>query len=120
LWKGRITPLPRVTTGLASVVEHLADLGGKSGHDGGVEEEIETCEDDTADYDTDDDFDAGIDIALTGGGLDGGLGRNDCLIELVLDGVNEILHVFLPRSFFVFGFWFFFDYCRSIMINLHN
>ena len=105
MWKGRITPLPRVTTGLAAVVEHLADLSGKSGHDGGVEEEIETCEDDTADDNADDDLDAGIDIALTGGGLDGGLGRNDCLVELVLDGVNEILHVFFT-SFFL-CFWIF-------------
>ena len=100
MWKGRITPLPRVTTGLAAVVEHLADLSGKSGHDGGVEEEIETCEDDTADYDTDDDLDAGIDIALTGGGLDGGLGRNDCLVELVLDGVDKLFHR-LITSFFL-------------------
>ena len=76
----------------AAVIEHALNLGGKSGHDGGVEEEIETCEDDTADYDTDDDLNAGIDIALTGGGLDGGLGRNDCLVELVLDGVDKILH----------------------------
>ena len=120
MWKGRITPLPRVTTGLAAVVEHLADLSGKSGHDGGVEEEIETCEDDTADYDTDDDLDSGIDIALAGGGLDSGSCGDDGGIRLVLDGVNEILHVFLPRSFFVFEFWFFFDYCRSILINLHN
>ena len=92
MWKGRITPLPRVTTGLAAVVEHLADFSGKSGHDGGVEEEIETCEDDTADDYTDDNFYSGIDISLTGGGLDGGLGRNDCLVELVLDGVDKILH----------------------------
>ena len=91
-----------VTTGLAAVVEHLADLGGKSGHDGGVEEEIETCEDDTADDNADDDLDAGIDIALTGGGLDGGLGRNDCLVELVLDAVDEILHVFFTSFFLCF------------------
>ena len=120
MWKGRITPLPRVTTGLAAVVEHLADLSGKSGHDGGVEEEIETCEDDTADDNADDDLDAGIDIALTGGWLEGGVGREGRLVGRALCGANDILHVFLPRSFFVFGFWFFFDYCRSILINLHN
>ena len=112
--------LQQLNFGLAGIVEHLCDLGSERGDDGGVEECVETCEEDTADYDTDDDLDAGVDIALTRGGLDGGLGRNDCLVELVLDGVNEILHVFLPRSFFVFGFWFFFDYCRSILINLHN
>ena len=76
----------------AAVIEHALNLGGKSGHDGGVEEEIETCEDDTADYDTDDDLNAGIDIALTGSGLDGSLCGDDCAVELALDVVNEILH----------------------------
>ena len=94
-------------TGLAAVVEHLTDLSGERGDDRAVEEEIETGEDDTTDNDTDDDLHARVDIALTGGGLDGGLGRNDCLVELVLDAVDEILHVFFTSfflCFFDFGF----------------
>ena len=87
---------------LTGVVEHLTDLGSESGDDGCVEERVETCEDDTTDYYTDDDLNAGIDIALTGGGLDGGLGRNDCLVELVLDAVDEILHVFFTSFFLCF------------------
>ena len=61
----------------AAVIEHALNLGGKSGHDGGVEEEIETCEDDTADDNSNDNLDAGIDIALTGSGLDGSLCGDD-------------------------------------------
>ena len=94
-------------TGLAAVVEHLTDLSGERGDDRAVEEEIETGEDDTADDYADDDLHARVDIALTGGGLDGGLGRNDCLVELVLDAVDEILHVFFTSfflCFFDFGF----------------
>ena len=102
MWKGRIAPLPRVSTGLAAVVEHALNLGGERGHDSRVEQEIEACEDDTADYDADDDLDTSVDIALTGGGLDGGLGRNDCLVELVLDAVDEILHVFFTSFFLCF------------------
>ena len=86
----------------AAVIEHALNLGGKSGHDGGVEEEIETCEDDTADYDTDDDFYSGVDIALTGSGLNGSLCGDDCAVELALDVVNEILHVVITSFFLCF------------------
>ena len=78
MWKGRIAPLPRVLTGLAAVVEHFTDLSGERGDDRAVEEEIETGEDDTTDNDTDDDLHARVDIALTGGGLDGGLCGDYC------------------------------------------
>ena len=104
MWKGRIAPLPRVSTGLAAVVEHLADLGGKSGHDGGVEEEIETCEDDTADYDTDDDLHARVDIALARGGLDGGSCGDDCGVELIFDGVDKLFHKKITSFFLDFRF----------------
>jgi len=90
-----------------SVIEHALNLGGERGHDGGVEQEIETCEDDTADYYTDDDLHTSIDIALTRGGLDGGSCRDDCGIDLVLDGVDELFHrinylVLSLNLFFVF------------------
>ena len=88
--------------GLTGVIEHVADLGGESGNDSGVEECVETCEDHAADDNADDDFYSGVDITLAGGGLDGSLCRDDCAVELVLDVVNEILHVFIT-SFFL---WF--------------
>ena len=96
---------------LACVVEHLTDLGSESGDDGGVEESVETCEDDTADDNADDDFHTGVDIALAGGGFDGSLCGNNRLVELVLDVVNEILHVFITSFFLNFVF---FDYSGSI------
>ena len=77
----------------SGVGEHTLNLGSKSGDNGGVEERIETGKDYTADDNTDDDLDAGIDIALTGGGCDGGLCRDDCLVKLVFDGIDEFLHV---------------------------
>ena len=91
LWKGRIAPLPRVSTELAAVVEHALNLGSQSGDDGGVEERVKTGKDHAADNNADDDLNAGIDIALTGGGLDGGLGGDDYGVELVLDGVELVL-----------------------------
>ena len=86
----------------AAVIEHALNLGGKSGHDGGVEEEIETCEDDTADYDSNDNLHAGVDISFTGSGLDGSLCGDDCAVELALDVVKEILHVVITSFFLCF------------------
>ena len=77
----------------SGVGEHTLNLGSKSGDNGGVEERIETGKDYATDDNTDDDLDAGIDIALTGGGYDGVLGRCDCLVKLVFDGIDEFLHV---------------------------
>ena len=88
--------------GLTGVIEHVADLGGESGNDGGVEECVETCEDHAADYDTDDDFYSGVDIALTGGGLDGGLCGNYCGVELVLDGIDKLFHRLITSFFLEF------------------
>ena len=99
-------PLCAVTRS-TRVIEHFADLGAEAGQDRGLEESVKTGKDDTADDYADDDLHARVDIALTGGGLDGGLGRNDCLVELVLDAVDEILHVFFTSfflCFFDFGF----------------
>ena len=75
------------------VREHLGDFGGKGRDDGGVEERIETCEDNTADYDTDDDLDTGVDVALAGCVGNGGLGVDGGLGECVLDGIDKLLHV---------------------------
>ena len=99
VWTGRVIAPSMSLAVSAAVIKHALNLGGKSGHDGGVEEEIETCEDDTADYDSNDNLDAGIDIALTGSGLDGSLCGDDCAVELALDVVNEILHVVITSFF---------------------
>ena len=88
--------------GLTGVIEHVADLGGESGNDSGVEECVETCEDHATDDNADDDFYSGVDIALAGGGLDSGSCGDDGGIRLVLDGVNEILHVLITSFFLKF------------------
>ncbi len=80
------------------------NLGSKSGDDGGVEECIETGKDHTANDDADDDLNAGVDIALTGGGSNGGLGGNCDGAEFVLDGIDEFLHVLITSFFLCFGF----------------
>ena len=54
----------------------------------------------SADYDTDDDLDTGVDIALTGGGLDGSSCGDDGGVALVLDGVDKLFHR-LITSFFL-------------------
>ena len=91
----------------SGIGEHTLNLGSKSRDNGGVEELVEPCEDDTADDNTDDDLDARIDISLTGGGLDGGLCGDYCGIELVLDGVDKIFHrinYLVLSLIFYFGF----------------
>ena len=75
------------------VAEHVGDLGGKRRDDGGVEESVETREDHTADDHTDDDLDAGVDVALTGLGLEGGLRGDRHAVCFVADGFEEFLHV---------------------------
>ena len=85
---------------LTRVIEHFQDLGVETRNDNGLEERVETAENDCTDNNSNDDLNAGVDIALTGGGLDGGLGRNDCLVELVLDGVDKLFHR-LITSFFL-------------------
>ena len=61
----------------ALVIEELLDLLSHSGHDGRVEERIETCEQECADDDCDEDLDAGVDVAFSSYVLDCGLGT-DC------------------------------------------
>ena len=85
----------------SGIGEHTLNLGSKSRDNGGVEERVEPCEDDTADDNTDDDLDARIDISLTGGGSNGGLGGNCDGAPFLLDGVDKLFHV-LITSFFLF------------------
>ena len=48
--RGAETPLPWSAAILARVVEEISNLSGKRGENSAVEEEIETCENNTADY----------------------------------------------------------------------
>ena len=92
---------------LTGVVEHALDLGSQSGDDGGVEECVETCEEDAANDHTDDDLHAGVDIALTGGGLDGSSCGDDGGVALVLDGVDKLFHRLITSFFLKFFVLFF-------------
>ena len=57
-------------------VEELLNLLSHGRHDGGVEERIETCEQECADNDGDEDLDAGVDVAFSLYVFDCGLGTN--------------------------------------------
>ena len=76
----------------ALVIEELLDLLSHSGHDGGVEERIETCEQECADDDGDEDLNAGIDVAFSSYVLDCGLGTDGHFGCLVLDISEKLLH----------------------------
>ena len=83
----------------AGVVEHVADLGGKCRDDGGVEERVETRKDHAADNDTDDDFHAGVDVAFTRLGFEGGLRGDRHAVCLVANGFEEFHIVFTFLTF---------------------
>ena len=87
----------------AAKAEKLGNFGRYRGHDGCVEQRIQTAEEQRADDNGDKNLNAGIDIALSLLVGDSALGGNDCGIDLVLDFLK---HILLPRSFFVFGFGF--------------
>ena len=105
-------PLCAVTRS-TRVIEHFADLGAEAGQDRGLEESVKTGKDDTADDYADDDFYTGVDIALTCGGLDGRLDGRDCLVELIPDGFEKLLHVFITSFVLVFLLWIIFTERRE-------
>ena len=76
---------------LAREVEELGDLGSHGGHDGSVEECVETGEKERTDDNSDEDLYAGIDVAFAAGVGDCGLGANCDGVELVGNGVKELL-----------------------------
>ncbi len=57
-------------------VEEFLDLLRYGGHDGGVEECIETCKQECADYDGNEDLHSGVDVAFSSYVLDSGLGAD--------------------------------------------
>ena len=101
IFKGSRRPKPSARTRElgSGVVEHLADLGGKGGDDGRVEEGVETRENYAANDNADDDLDTGVDVALGSLVLDGNLCGNDCAVELALDVVEKFLHTVFFLSF---------------------
>ena len=53
-----------VVQGLTLVIEQLLDLGGHRGHDGGVEQGVQTGQQQSADNHGDEDLDTGVHITL--------------------------------------------------------
>ena len=91
---------------LASVVEHLTDLGVETRQDHGVKQGVQAAKNDGTDDNGDDDLHAGIDEALGagivyGGGC-GGLGVDGDGVELGLDLVDDLLHFEFPHIFLCF------------------
>ena len=74
------------------VVEQSLDFTRHRRHDRAVKQRVQTGKEQSADNDGDEDFDAGIDVAL---GLlvgDKGLGGNDSGVILVADLTEKLLH----------------------------
>ena len=89
--------------GSALVVEHLGDLRTERREDRGVEQDIESGKDNTANHNADDDFDAGVDVAFTGGGSEGGFAEMTALffMEASLD-LMLAKNFFIPEYLFLF------------------
>ena len=116
-------------SGLAREVEELGDLGGHRGHDRGVEECVETGEEERTDYDGDKDLYAAVDVTFSTGVSDCGLCGNCDGIDLVGDGVKELFHrIITSLSFCVFylvlslflDFVFSLTTAVQLLINQHN
>ena len=78
--------------GLTGEVKELFDALGDGGHDGVVEQGVQTSQQQSADDDGDQDLDAGIDVALS---LDVGNGNHSTGghgVALGTDGIKQLLH----------------------------
>ena len=83
--------------GLARVIEQALNLGRYGGHNGGVKEHIQTAEQERPDDNGDENFYAGVNIALRLLAGDSGTNGGNCGVYLVSDFLE---HNFLPHSFF--------------------
>ena len=63
---------------------------------------LETGEQECTDYDGDEDFYTGINIALRLLGSDCGLNGNSSVLELGLNLLHKIFHIHIPRIFLLF------------------
>ena len=87
--------------GLACVIEQALNLGRYSRHNGGVKEHIQTAEQERADNNGDENFYAGVNIALSLLAGDSGTDGGNCGIYLVSDFLEHIFYLIL--SFLISG-----------------
>lgn len=83
--------------GLACVIEQALNLGRYGRHNGGVKEHIQTAEQERSDDNGDENFYAGVNIALRLLAGDSSADGGNCGVYLVSDLLE---HKFLPHSFF--------------------
>ena len=86
--------------GLTVIREKLGDLGRYGGHNGGVKEHIQTAEQERSDDNGDENFYAGVDIALSLLAGDSGANGGNCGVYLVSDFLE---HKFLPHCYNIFA-----------------
>ncbi len=79
---------------LRGVAEHTADLCFERRKYYAIKEGVKTDEDNATNYYADDDFNSGVDIALTRCGCESGLGLNCEGIELAHELVKKFFHDF--------------------------
>ena len=75
--------------GLTRVVEHTVDAGLKGGKDNGIKERVETAENNSADYNTDDDLHTRVNITLCSRVIESGLCGNRKGVRLILDLIKK-------------------------------
>ena len=78
--------------GLARVIEQALNLGRYGRHNGGVKEHIQTCEQERADNNGDENFYAGVNIALRLLAGDSGANGGNCGVYLVSDFRLQLLY----------------------------
>ena len=83
----------------ALIVEEFGHFRGDCRHNRSVEERVEPGEQKRADDDRDENLHAGIDLTLTSGVGERGLGTDGDGGELVLDVVDDLAHVIYFISF---------------------
>ena len=87
--------------GLACVIEQALNLGRYGRHNGGVKERIQTAEQECADNNGDENFYAGVNIALRLLAGDSGADGGNCGIYLISDFLEHIFYLIL--SFLISG-----------------
>ena len=85
--------------GGAGVIEHSVDSAFEGGKDHAAEESVESCENDCADYDADDDFYTCVDVTLCLCVIKSTLCLDCESVCLVLNVFEKLFHKSLPRIF---------------------
>jgi hypothetical protein len=78
--------------GLALEVEEILDLLSHGGHDGGVEESVQTAEQESTDHDGDQNLDTGIDVTFGTDVVDGTLSTDGEHVALFGNLVKKLFH----------------------------